>query len=78
MEREPHGVQAYVATFFTSVLKIDRFRWKQKMRLRTFDGGGNTCFGSALPPISKTYCPARGAMRQQSGGVMITEKGNPG
>jgi len=35
-----HGAQSCAATFFASVLKISGFRSKQKMRLRTFDGGG--------------------------------------
>ncbi len=35
-------MQACVATFLASHLKIGRFQTKQKMRLRTFDGDGET------------------------------------
>ena len=41
-----HGVQPCAATSFTSCLKFGRFLTKQKMRLRTFDGGGRLGVGS--------------------------------
>ena len=46
-------IHACAATFLTSELKISGFRQKQKMRLRTFDGDGDTPFAGASPPISK-------------------------
>ena len=45
-------MQACAATFSASPAKITSFLTKQKMRLRTFDDGGNTpC--RHVPPISK-------------------------